>query len=160
MSRIKELLNDNEIILVFDVDGVLAVMEFGEYNHFIDEDTWNENLAKNINVYDESKVSFKMQKFLKTKDMDRIYVITKVNDKNEIDHKISFVKKYYNIKAENVYTVNTEKEKADKIKLIKEKYQDIEDKKLVMIDDTVEILTDIMEKTNISTVHISSLLDI
>ena len=160
MSRIKELLNDNESILVFDVDGVLAVMEFGEYNHFIDEDNWNKNLSKNINMYDESKVSYKMQKFLKNKNMDKIYIITKVNDENEIIHKTSFVQKYYNIKTENVYTVNTEKEKVEKIKLIKGKNKEIDDKRIVMIDDTVEILTDIMENTKFSTVHISSLLDI
>ena len=160
MSKIKELLNDNESILVFDVDGVLAIMEFGEYNHFIDEDTWNKNLGQNINVYTEDKVSKKMQKFLESKDMDRIYVITKVNDKNEINHKTSFVQKYYNIKPKNIYTVNTEKEKINEIKKIKEKYQNLEDRKIVMIDDTTEILTNIMENTKFSTVHISSFLDI
>lgn len=159
MSKIKELLNDNESVLVFDVDGVLAIMEFGEYNHFIDEDTWNENLGQNINTYTEDKVSSKMQKFLESKDMDRIYVITKVNDKNEIEHKVSFVQKYYNIKPQNVYTVNTEKEKKNELKKIKEKYVNLEDKKILMIDDTVEILNDIMENTKFSTVHISSLLD-
>ena len=32
-SKIKDILNDNESILVFDVDGVLSLLEFGEYIH-------------------------------------------------------------------------------------------------------------------------------
>ena len=41
MSRIKELLNDKNSILVFDVDGVLTVMEFGDRNHYYAcDDEW------------------------------------------------------------------------------------------------------------------------
>ena len=34
MSKIREIINDENSILVFDIDGVLATMEWGEYNHF------------------------------------------------------------------------------------------------------------------------------
>ena len=41
MSKIRELLKDPRSVLVFDVDGVLAVMEWGEYNHYgEDDETW------------------------------------------------------------------------------------------------------------------------
>ena len=43
---------------------------------------------------------------------------------------------------------------------IKEKYPQLNSKKIVMIDDTVDILNEIMEKTDFSTAHISSFLDI
>ena len=49
MSRIKELLKDNNSVLVFDVDGVLAVLEFGERNHFgLNDEEWikHENAVK------------------------------------------------------------------------------------------------------------------
>ena len=52
------------------------------------------------------------------------------------------------------------KNKIDKLKIIKEKYPELEDYKIVMIDDTVEILNVIMDNTNFSTVHISTFLDI
>ena len=79
MSKIKELLKDKESVLVFDIDGVLALMEWGEYNHYNDNDEeWNKMCAEGINTYTENKVSKKMQDFLKNKDMNRIYVITTV----------------------------------------------------------------------------------
>ena len=49
-SKIKDILNDNESILVFDVDGVLALLEFGEYNHYIyDDETWDKENKNGYN---------------------------------------------------------------------------------------------------------------
>ena len=101
-----------------------------------------------------------MQDFLKNKDMNRIYVITTVGTENEIKFKKDYVQKYYNIPKENIYCVEHNSQKTKELKTIKENYPEIEDYKMVMIDDTVEILTDIMENTNFSTAHISSFLDI
>ena len=39
-------------------------------------------------------------------------------------------------------------------------HKDIPDEKIIMIDDTPEILCDIQDNTNYSTAHISSFLDI
>ena len=50
MSKIKQLLRSDDSILVFDVDGVLAILEFGEYNHYeMNDRLWNEANAKGIN---------------------------------------------------------------------------------------------------------------
>lgn len=161
MSKIKELIKDKNSILVFDIDGVLAIMEWGKYNHFTDKDEeWNLLCDNGINTYTEDKVSKKMQSFLKEKDMNNIYVITVVGTKNECEFKKEFSKKYYNIPEENVYCVKSNKNKIEKLKEIKNKYPEVEDYKIIMIDDTVEILNDIMENTNFSTAHISSFLDI
>ena len=40
MSEISKIIKDKDSILVFDVDGVLAKIEFGKYNHFIEEEEW------------------------------------------------------------------------------------------------------------------------
>ena len=157
---IKELLLQDDTILVFDVDGVLAKMEYGKYNHFIKEEEWNQMLENDVNLYNESLVIKKVQDFISNKNKDNIYVITKVNHENEKEYKKEFVNKYYNIKKENVYFVFRDEEKADQILLIKEKYPNLEDYKIAMIDDTVNILNDIMDKTNFSTIHVSSLIDI
>ena len=160
MSKVKELLNDKESVLVFDVDGVLAVLEFGEYNHFNDSDEeWFENCSKGKNTYTEDKVISKMQNFLKNKNMDRVYVITAIGHMNEWEFKKEFVNKYYKIPKENVIYVKKDIEKKEKLIEIKKKYPELEDCKILMIDDTTKILTDIMENTNFSTVHISSFLD-
>ncbi len=161
MSRIKELLKDKNSILVFDVDGVLAILEFGDHTHYeMNDELWQEANAKGINYYTEEKVSKKMQKFLKNKNMSNIYVITTVGNNNEGEFKREYVNKYYNIKKENVIYVKDNSEKTTEIIKIKEKYPHKLDEQIIMIDDTTDILSDIMEKTSFSTAHISSFLDI
>ena len=160
MSKIKELINDKESILVFDVDGVLAVMEFGSRFHFMPDEEWNETLGNDINVYTEDKVSSKMKAFLSDRNMNNIYVITKISDKNESNHKIKYASKYYNIPEENIYFVREDLEKADRLLEIKKRNNSVADEKIIMIDDTVDILNDVMKRTNFSTAHISSFLDI
>lgn len=160
MSKIKELLNNKDSVLVFDIDGVLAVMEFGNTNHFIDEEEWTRLVKKDTNFYTEDLVSKRMQNFLKDKDKSRVYIITKVNDKNELAHKQTFASTYYEILKENVYGVENDSDKLAEIIKIKDKYKELDDSKIIMIDDTVEILNDIMENTKFSTAHISSFLDI
>ena len=161
MSKIKKLLNSDDTVLVFDIDGVLALLEFGEYNHYyLDDDAWDKATNDGINYYDELKVSKRMQEFLKNKNMNNIYVITTSANINESEIKKEYVNKYYNIKKENVYYVLNNKNKIDKLKIIKDKYPALEDYKIVMIDDTVGVLNSIMDNTNFSTAHISSFLDI
>lgn len=160
MNKIKELLNNNESVLVFDIDGVLSVMEFGSHNHFMTDEEWNKMVSNNINAYTEDKVSKTMQEFLKDKDKDRVFVITKIEVDNEIYQKKEFANKYYDIYKENVLCVRNESDKVKELLKIKEKFEDTSDEKIIMIDDTVEILNDVMQRTNFSTVHISSFLDI
>ena len=161
MSRIKELLKDDNSILVFDVDGVLALLEFGERTHYeMNDELWKQANEKGINYYTEEKVSKKMQNFLKDKNMNNIYVITTVGNNNEGEFKREYVNKYYNIKKENVIYVKDNSEKTTEIIKIKEKYPNILDEQIIMIDDTTDILSSIMEHTNFSTAHISSFLDI
>ena len=161
MSKIRELLKDENSVLAFDIDGVLAVMEWGEYHHFeLDDEEWNRICGKGENGYTEDKVVKKMQSFLADRDMSRIYVITMVGQENEILFKKEFANKYYNIPKENVYCVNDNYEKKNILTKIKEKYPELEDYQLVMIDDTVKILNDVKTHTGFSTAHVSSFLDI
>lgn len=161
MTKIREVLNDNESVLVFDIDGVLAVMEWGEYNHYgQDDDTWAKMYESEANYYTEDFVCKKMQEFLKKKDKQKIFVITKAFTENEANDKKNFVYKYYGIPKENVYYVESNYDKSTILPEIKKKFPNLSDHKLVMIDDTVEVLTDVMEKTPFSTAHVSSFFDI
>ena len=160
MSKIKDLLLSDDTVLVFDVDGVLAKLEFGKYNHFETDDVWYTGIDNDINFYTEDKVIKKMQDFIKTKNINNIYVITVSKNEKEANIKREYLIKNYNILKENIYFCLKNINKKDKLKLIKDKYKNLEDYKIVMIDDTVEILNDIMDNTNFSTVHISSFLDI
>ena len=161
MSKIKELLNDKNSVLVFDVDGVLALLEFGEYNHYyLSDEAWDDFVNNGNNTYTEDKVSKKMQEFLKDKDKSRIYVITAIGVNKEGEYKKEYVSKYYGILPSNVYYVDRSNDKRSKIIEIRKNHPEVEDYQVVMIDDTPDILTDIQEHTKFSTAHISSFLDI
>lgn len=161
MNKVKKILKDNSNVLVFDVDGVLALLEWGEHNHYrYFDDEWVKACEEGVNTYTEEVVSRKMQDFLKNKNMSKIYVITTVGNNNEGEFKREFVNKYYNIPKDNVYYVKKDSEKTKRLYDIKEKYPELKDHQIVMVEDTVSILNDIMEKTDFSTAHISSFLDI
>ena len=160
MSKIREILNDKESVLVFDIDGVLALFEWGEHNHYGDDDeTWSKMYEKGGNYYTEKFVIKKMQNFLKDRDKSRIYVITKAFNDNEAEDKKYFANNFYGIPKEHVFYVKNNIDKTKVLCDIKNEYKEIPDYKLVMIDDTVEVLTHVMENTGFSTVHISSFLD-
>ena len=161
MSKIRKLLQDKDSVLVFDVDGVLAVMEFGEYNHYTldDEKRYEANISGK-NFYTKEKVSKKMQDFLIKKNMQRVYVVTKAASVEEFNNKKCFVNENYGINVENVYRVEKEIEKKEKLGEIKWIYKTLPDYKLIIVDDSVSILNDAMDNTKFSTVHISSFLDL
>ena len=144
-----------------DVDGVLATMEWGEYNHYeLNDEDWTKLCEEGNNCYNDKCVINKMQDFLKDNNMNKIYVITKVGNDNEGIFKKEFVNKYYGIPQENVYYVEKDTDKKTKLMEIKNKNKEIEDFRIVMIDDSVSVLNDVMDNTSFSTVHISSFLDI
>ena len=159
MSEIRNIINDKQSVLIFDVDGVLAIMEFGLNTHFLDDDSWKKTLLNDINLYDKDKVSKKLQLLINKKDKNRIFVITKVDDIVEINQKKEYVNKYYGIIKENVYCVNTDSEKTKELEKIKSKFKGLDSKYFVMIDDTVEVLNDAMNNNKISTAHISTFID-
>ena len=101
-----------------------------------------------------------MQKFLKNKDKKRIYVITAIGVNKEGEYKKEYVNKYYGILPENVYFVDRNNDKSSKLIEIRKLHREVEDEKIIMIDDTPDVLTDIQLKTDFSTAHISSFLDI
>lgn len=160
MSKIKKLIKDHDAILVFDMDGVLSKLEFGDFNHYaLNDQEWSEACLKGENFYTEEKVIKRMQKYLSKKNMDNIYVITKVYNEKESEYKELFLTKYYNIKKDHIYYVDSNNAKVGVLLKIKEKYPDIEDYKIAMIEDSVDVLNDVMDKTNFSTIHISSFID-
>lgn len=157
-SKINELFNNPKTIYVFDVDGVLARLELGEYNHyFYDDEKWQQALQTH-DFYEEIRPILSMQKFVKERNKDNVYVATRVYNEVEHEQKKSFLEKHYDILPSHVYLVYNNDEKLDVMQKIKESHPDLEDKYFVMIDDTVEVLNHIMENSSFSTVHISSFL--
>ena len=91
--------------------------------------------------------------------MDHVYVISKVFTDHELADKQQFLEKYYGIKRENVFAVRSNQDKVDVLNQIKQRYLELDNHHLIMIDDTTEVLTMVMDNTPFSTAHVSSFLD-
>ena len=90
-SKIKDLFADAKTIYIFDVDGVLARLELGEYNHYFYNDEMWEKALQSHNFYDEMRPIISMQDFIQKRNKERIYVATKVYNELEYQQKISFI---------------------------------------------------------------------
>jgi len=157
VSKIQELINDLNTILVFDVDGVLARIEHGKYNHFNDNDEEYDLALKNgVNFYDNSIAIKTMQDYIKTRCIDNIYICSHVHNDIEASQKIIFLEGNYNIKRENIYFVNENEEKLDVLNKIKSMYPNVQEDHIALVDDTLSILNHVMNNSNYATIHFSS----
>lgn len=157
--KISELFDNPNTVYVFDVDGVLAPLEFGEYNHYeLNDDDWAKALLES-DLYANKRSSKTFQKFLATKNKNNVYVATKVMNEREKEQKINFLNKNYGILKDHVFEVYKNEEKLEVIKNLKKLYPDLEDKYFVMIDDTVDVLNHIMFNSAFSTVHVSTFIE-
>lgn len=155
-SKINELFNDNKTVYVFDVDGVLAPIEYGEYTHYYyNDEEWAKALINN-DFYAQTKPFKVMQNFINKLIIDNVYVVTKVMNEIEYKQKINYLEKNYGIKPANIRRVYSDNEKLTALLEIKKTYSQLEDKYIVMIDDTVNVLNHIMDNSSFSTVHVSS----
>ena len=158
-SKIRDLFQNGNTVYIFDVDGVLARLEYGEYNHYYyDDEAWSKMIYEK-DYYKDVRAFETMQKFLANKDMKRVYVATKVMNEEEHRQKVSFLNRNYGILADHVFLVYQNDEKLDVILKIKENYPNLEDKYFVMIDDSVDGLNHIMANSSFSTDHVSSFIE-
>ena len=157
-SKINELFVDPKTVYFLDVDGVLAKIEYGEYNHYCyDDELWAKMILEN-DYYAHVKPIKIMQDFLKDKNHERVYVVTKVMNETEFKQKKSFLEKHYQIMPNHIFSVSNDNEKLNVMENIQQNYLDLDDKYFVMIDDTISVLNNIMDHSKFSTVHISSFL--
>lgn len=160
-SQIRELVKNENAVLVFDVDGVLAAYEYGERNHNACKDNeWDEYLKTN-NTYESARPLITIQKWLvEHGNIDRTYVCTASANESEFMKKADFVVRNYPIKRENIFMTLERNEKLEVLKRIHETcYPGLGDEMIIMIDDTTEVLTNIQEHSEYSTAHISSFID-
>lgn len=157
-SKIEKLLKSKDAVLIFDVDGVLAAYEFGKRNHNACNDEDWQKLFEESSVYENIRPIKTIKKWLKKYgNPDRTFVCTKSYTDAETEDKVKFVTKNYPIKTENVFAVKTDDEKLEVLKKIhNDIFPDTKEKYIIMIDDTINVLSNIQENSNYSTAHISS----
>lgn len=164
MTRLNELLHDSKSIFVFDVDGVLAKMEFGDNNHYYSEipnvdsdEQFTEKLKEGKNFYPDDLVNDTLKKFIEGIDNSRVYVLSRCWSDEEQKQKDDFLLRNYNIKKENIMYVRDYHDKLDALNLVKKLNPDTDDEHIIMVDDNIdEVLNYVMENSDYTTMHISS----
>lgn len=156
MTKTIEHLLSPDIIVVFDVDGVLAPYEWGEnYKHCMSDEEWDNRLADGEDIYAKIHPLKIFQAFIMGKGPDKCYVCSKTGTA-EKESKRKFIKQY-EIADDHIHFV---KNKADKIKVLDEiqKQLNIPAKNIAIVEDTVETLDNIAAARDYMTIHISSFL--
>ena len=165
MTRLNELLNDEKSIFVFDVDGVLAKMEFGDgNNHYFKSDpgvdsdiAFSRAIVRGHNFYTDDLLNKTLQSFIAKKDNKKIYVLSRCYTEEEQKLKDDFLLRNYNVIKDNIMYTESYQDKLDALHLIKKLNPDVDDEHIIMVDDNVDhVLNYIMDNSNYTTMHISS----
>lgn len=153
MGKILEYLLREDVIVVFDVDGVLAAYEFGELCHNQCTDGEWEDFVKQNRPYDRAKAIPQIKKFIKDKGVKNVYTCS-VSAPFEEENKKNFIIREYNISEENIIFVRDSKDKLLFLRELAKKGNPEE--KIALVEDTVSTLNSIFDQSDFITVHVSS----
>lgn len=110
-KKLIEELSSNGMVVVFDVDGVLAPYEWGLRKHCMSDKEWTSILESGVDMYSHVKPIKCMQDFIKNKRIEDVYVCSK-SEKAEYEFKKNFCIRKYGIPQEHVKLVE---HKSDKV---------------------------------------------
>lgn len=151
-KKLRDKLKEGAV--VFDVDGVLAVYEFGDCCHTTP--IWEEAfISRQDNPYVPIKPIPVMQEYVRELGRENAYVCS-VSDTFDREPKADFVLRNYDIPAENIFFVASKSEKLDMLRALRER---LGDKQIAIVDDTVKTLDDIYLAGGFLTVHVTSFFD-
>lgn len=153
-KKLIEELSSNGMVVVFDVDGVLAPYEWGFKKHCMSDEEWTTILESGEDMYSHVKPIKCIQDFIKNKRIEDVYICSKSEDA-EYESKMAFCMREYGISKENIKLVE---HKSDKVLFLDElsKKLDIPQNKIALVEDTVETLDNIAKTRDYFTVHVSS----
>ncbi len=154
MSKIIDFLLQPDVIIFFDVDGVLAPYEFGEHKHCISDYEWKQRLKAGEDLYSAVSPIKVFQDFIKKKGTNNVYVCSKAAPE-EYESKKKFCHEGYGIPVDHIFLSSTKKEKVSILRKFAKDHK-ISEKKVAMVEDTVETLDMIHICSKCSTVHVSS----
>lgn len=157
-KKIVNKLLENGMIVVFDVDGVLAPYEWGENSHSLSTVDWNLGFLNGEDLYANIKPIKKLQKFINKKDKNEVYVYS-CGEWFEIFPKTDFCANNYSIQKENIAIVKNVNDKLTYLDKLCEltKYPQ---EKIAIVEDTVSTLDYIARNSDYMTVHVSSFFDL
>lgn len=157
ISKITDYLLKDDVIVVMDVDGVLAPYEFFELSHSMTDDEWDRLVASGENPYKDVRPIKLMQKFIQKKGIDKVYTCSK-SPSSEIPGKRAFIKNNYNLPDDNIYFTLEKTEKLTVLQTLQQKLG-LKPSQIAIVEDTVKTLDYIRAHSDFVTVHVSSFME-
>ena len=157
MTKLMEYLLEPQTVVVFDIDGVLAVYEFGDLSHSAGPDEDWEDYVRTHDPNASSRPVPQIQRFIKDKGIDHVWACSQASDV-EAPGKRAFVTRCYELAPSHVVTVA---QKAEKVGFLRQLAQKLESpaRRVAIVVDTVKTLDLIGQETDCVTVHVSSFFD-
>ena len=156
MSAMLDYLAEDDTLVVFDIDGVLAVYEFGLSHSACPDEQWQDYIAEH-DPYATMRPVRQLQRFIELKDPSRVYACS-VAAPYEADCKRAFVKRNYAIPEDQVLIVENKQGKFDALRGLQEA-SGLPQRKIALVEDTVKTLNMVYEQSDFTTVHVSSFFD-
>lgn len=157
MSKITDYLLKDDVIVVMDVDGVLAPYEFSELSHSMTDDEWDRLVASSENPYKNVRPIKLMQEFIQKKGIDKVYACSK-SPFSEIPGKRAFIKDNYGLPDDNIYFTLEKTEKLTVLQTLQQKLG-LKPSQIAIVEDTVKTLDYIRAHSDFVTVHVSSFME-
>lgn len=153
-KKLIEELSSNGMVVVFDVDGVLAPYEWELRKHCMSDKEWTSILESGVDMYSHVKPIKCMQDFIKNKRIEDVYICSK-SEKAEYESKKNFCIREYGIPEDHIKLVE---HKFDKVLFLDELLEKLNTfpEKIAIVEDTVETLNEIANTRHYYTVHVSS----
>ncbi len=153
MSALIDYLLEPQTAVVFDIDGVLAVYEFGELGHSAVPDGDWEAYVRTHDPYASSRPVAEIQEFVRRKGPERVFACSVAQD-FEAPGKRAFVCNNYGIPADHVRLVPDKPLKTAFLhKVVRE--LSIPTRRVALVEDTVKTL-DAACAEGFTTVHVTS----
>lgn len=153
MSKILNYLARDDIIVAFDVDGVLCPYEFGDLKHNACRDEeWEDFVVRN-KPYNKFKAVPQIKSFIQKKETDRVFVCS-VAEPLEEKNKRDFLMREYGIFGQHIKFVRNGKAKFKFLQTLVTAGKN--ENQIALVENTVSILNEVAEQSNFITVHVSS----
>lgn len=143
---IKEILNNKDTVYVFDVDGTLTDFNYAARSF------WNPTM--NPVSYNGVRPLKTTQKLISSLDKDKVFICSRAALKGEPEAKKKFLLKNFNLRPDHIYFVEDNSAKIDVLKKI-QNLTKVEDELLLLIEDSTDVLYNVLVNTNYSNMHVS-----
>ena len=154
MNQVWELLQQPDMVTVFDIDGTLFSYNYGTRKAHHDLDTgMDEEEFRKIDMYAEAKGLPVIREYLRGRDLSRCYCLSMEPHGHE-EGKAEAIRAYYGIPVQNCIFVDRSEDKVQKLLELSRRIG-CPHGKLVYIDDNELVLRQVEEETDFITAHVT-----